>query len=99
MSAAGVIGATLVSVLVLVVVAFGSYILGSRAGHAEGYHRGYSEGSNTVAQSADNALQELSSLSSASSSVSSSLAAMVPLVNPCSEKYGQRESAQTTWGS
>lgn len=98
LGAAGVIGVTLVTILVLIIVGFGSYILGSRAGHAEGYQRGYSEGSSTVARSADDALQKLNSVSSSSSSVSSSLAAMLPLVNPCSEKYGQREAAQTTWG-
>lgn len=98
LGAAGVIGVTLVTILVLIIVGFGSYVLGNRAGHAEGYQRGYSEGSNTVARSADDALQKLNSVSSSSSSVSSSLAAMLPLVNPCSEKYGQREAAQTTWG-
>lgn len=95
---AGVVGVTLVTILVLILVGFGSYVLGSRAGHAEGYQRGYSEGSSTVARSADDALQKLNSISSSSSSVSSSLAAMLPAVNPCSEKYGQREAAQTTWG-
>lgn len=98
LGAAGVIGVTLVTILVLVLVGFGSYVLGSRAGHAEGYQRGYTEGSNTVARSADNAFQQLNSMSSSSSSVSSSLAAMLPPVNPCSEQYGQREAAQTTWG-
>ncbi|HHY06966.1 MAG TPA: hypothetical protein GX530_00220 [Corynebacteriales bacterium] len=97
-SAAAVVATILVSILVLVVVGFGTYLLGTQTGRAEGYKSGYAAGSSTVMESANSALNELQSLSSSSSSVSSSLKAMLPLVNPCSEKYGNREASQTTWG-
>lgn len=98
MSTAAIVATILVCVLVLILVGFGTYLLGSQAGRAEGYKSGYTAGSSTVAESANSALNELQSLSSSSSSMSKSLTAMLPLVNPCSDKYGRREASQTTWG-
>ncbi|WQD12803.1 MAG: YwiC-like family protein [Lawsonella clevelandensis] len=85
------------TILVLIIVGFGSYVLGNRAGHAEGYQRGYSEVP-TPSHGVPTTLYRTQFGQLVLLLVSSSLAAMLPLVNPCSEKYGQREAAQTTWG-